>query len=131
MENQIITPKKTIFSGIQPSGTLTLGNYIGALRNFNRFPEDEWFAPNTIGFNPYLTRSYIGADGKRVVIPPCPIKVWQGTADTTVDPVMVTEFVESVRRSGSYIEFHLMEGVGHKLNDVMRTELAMWFDRFI
>lgn len=27
--------KKTIFSGIQPSGTLTLGNYIGALRNFN------------------------------------------------------------------------------------------------
>ena len=36
-----------------------------------RFPEDEWFAPNTVGFNPYLTRSYIGADGKRVVIPPC------------------------------------------------------------
>src|SRR5690625_1835766 len=25
---------KTIFSGIQPSGTLTLGNYIGALRQF-------------------------------------------------------------------------------------------------
>lgn len=96
-----------------------------------RFPEDEWFAPNTIGFNPYLTRSYIGADGKRVVIPPCPIKVWQGTADTTVDPVMVTEFVESVRRSGSYIEFHLMEGVGHKINNVMRTEIAMWFNRFI
>jgi hypothetical protein len=44
---------------------------------------------------------------------------------------MVTEFVESVRRSGSYIEFHLMEGVGHKINDVMRTEIAMWFNRFI
>ena len=96
-----------------------------------RFPEDEWFAPNTVGFNPYRTRSFIGADGKRVVIPPCPIKVWQGTADVTVDPVMVTEFVESVRRSGSYIEFHLMEGVGHKINDVMRTEIAMWFNRFI
>ena len=26
--------KKRIFSGIQPSGTLTLGNYIGAIRNF-------------------------------------------------------------------------------------------------
>ena len=96
-----------------------------------RFPEDEWFEPNTIGFNPYRTRSFIGADGKRVVIPPCPIKVWQGTADTTVDPVMVTEFVESVRRSGSYIEFHLMDGIGHKINDVMRTEIAMWFNRFI
>ena len=28
------SPKKIIFSGIQPSGVLTLGNYIGALRNF-------------------------------------------------------------------------------------------------
>jgi len=33
MENQT-TPKKRIFSGIQPTGNLTLGNYIGALRNF-------------------------------------------------------------------------------------------------
>ena len=36
MENNQQTPerKKRIFSGIQPTGTLTLGNYIGALRNF-------------------------------------------------------------------------------------------------
>ena len=33
METQI--QKKRIFSGIQPTGKLTLGNYIGALRNFN------------------------------------------------------------------------------------------------
>ena len=26
--------KKTIFSGVQPSGKLTLGNYLGAIRNF-------------------------------------------------------------------------------------------------
>ena len=26
--------KKIVFSGIQPSGVLTLGNYVGALRNF-------------------------------------------------------------------------------------------------
>ena len=32
MEQQV---KKRIFSGIQPTGNLTLGNYIGALRNFN------------------------------------------------------------------------------------------------
>ncbi len=31
MEQQV---KKTIFSGIQPSGTLTIGNFIGALRHF-------------------------------------------------------------------------------------------------
>ena len=33
MEQQI-EKKKRIFSGIQPSGTLTIGNYIGALRHF-------------------------------------------------------------------------------------------------
>lgn len=32
MENQDI--KKTILSGVQPSGTLTIGNYLGALRNW-------------------------------------------------------------------------------------------------
>ncbi|MBE6552064.1 MAG: hypothetical protein E7665_08005 [Ruminococcaceae bacterium] len=96
-----------------------------------RFTEDKWQNENTIGFNPYLTRSYIGSDGKRVVFPPCPIKVWQGLDDTTVDPVMTLEFVESVRRSGSYIELHCLEGVAHRINDVMKRELAMWFDRFI
>ncbi len=33
--------RKTIFSGIQPTGNLTLGNYIGALRNF-KLLEDEY-----------------------------------------------------------------------------------------
>ena len=32
--------KQVIFSGIQPSGTLTLGNYIGALRNFKALQDD-------------------------------------------------------------------------------------------
>lgn len=40
MENQVQEVKKTIFSGIQPSGTLTIGNYIGALRNFALLQDD-------------------------------------------------------------------------------------------
>ena len=31
---------KTIFSGIQPSGTLTLGNYLGAMKQFVDLQED-------------------------------------------------------------------------------------------
>ncbi|MBP5312706.1 MAG: tryptophan--tRNA ligase [Clostridia bacterium] len=31
--------KKIIFSGIQPSGSLTLGNYLGALRNFGKLQD--------------------------------------------------------------------------------------------
>ena len=96
-----------------------------------RFPRDEWYEPNTVGFNPYKTRSFINSDGERVVIPPCPIKIWQGTADTTVDPVMVCEFVSSVRRSGSYIELHLLDGVAHKISPVMKSEMLIWFNRFV
>ncbi len=38
MENQQI--KKTILSGVQPSGTLTIGNYLGALRNWSTLQDD-------------------------------------------------------------------------------------------
>jgi tryptophanyl-tRNA synthetase len=42
MQTQATDPaKQIIFSGIQPSGTLTLGNYIGALRNF-KLLEDQY-----------------------------------------------------------------------------------------
>ncbi len=32
--------KKIIFSGIQPSGNLTLGNYLGALKNWVKLQDD-------------------------------------------------------------------------------------------
>lgn len=32
--------KKVIFSGIQPSGTLTIGNYLGAIKNWVKLQED-------------------------------------------------------------------------------------------
>ena len=32
--------KKVVFSGIQPSGQLTIGNYLGALKNFKEFSEE-------------------------------------------------------------------------------------------
>jgi tryptophanyl-tRNA synthetase len=32
--------KKVVFSGVQPSGNLTIGNYLGALKNFGAFSEE-------------------------------------------------------------------------------------------
>lgn len=96
-----------------------------------RFPENEWCEARTVGFNPYRSRSFVGADGKRAVIPPCPVKIWQGLNDKTVDPVMAVEFAESIRRAGCYVELHLLEGVGHTITPVMREELALWFERFV
>ncbi len=95
------------------------------------FPSDAWCEENTIGFNPYRTRSFINSDGERVVIPPCPIKIWQGDADTIVDPVMAEEYVRSVRRGGCYIELRMMEGLEHGFHPTMLPELALWFHRFV
>ena len=100
------------------------------VRDIFRFPSDEWCEENTIGFNAYRTRSFIDQNGERVVMPPCPIKIWQGTDDVTVDPVMVEEYVRSVHRGGCYAELHMLEGVGHGLTLVMFHELLLWFKRF-
>lgn len=32
--------KKVVFSGVQPSGSLTLGNYLGAIKNFSDFTDE-------------------------------------------------------------------------------------------
>ena len=39
MSEQAQGKRKVVFSGIQPSGNITLGNYIGALRNFSGFED--------------------------------------------------------------------------------------------
>ncbi len=39
MEN---TQKKRVFSGVQPSGVLTIGNYLGAIKNWKTFESDEY-----------------------------------------------------------------------------------------
>lgn len=40
MEIQQTNAKKSIFSAIQPSGTITLGNYLGAIKNWRLMQED-------------------------------------------------------------------------------------------
>ena len=36
----MINDKKIVFSGVQPSGNLTIGNYLGAIKNFSRFSDE-------------------------------------------------------------------------------------------
>ena len=35
------THKRRVFSGVQPTGKLTLGNYLGAVKRFVDFQQDE------------------------------------------------------------------------------------------
>jgi len=98
---------------------------------YYHFPDGQWHEENTVGFNPYRSRSFINADGERVVIPPCPIKIWQGMEDETVSPAMTEEFIRCIRRGGGFGEFRPIAGVAHKVHPVMKEELRHWFDRFI
>lgn len=36
----MLNDKKIVFSGVQPSGNLTIGNYLGAIKNFTRFSDE-------------------------------------------------------------------------------------------
>ena len=36
----MLNGKKVVFSGVQPSGNLTIGNYLGAIKNFSAFSEE-------------------------------------------------------------------------------------------
>lgn len=36
----MLNDKKVVFSGVQPSGNLTIGNYLGAIKNFNAFSDE-------------------------------------------------------------------------------------------
>ncbi|MBE6641061.1 MAG: alpha/beta hydrolase [Ruminococcaceae bacterium] len=91
----------------------------------------EWNYENIVGFEPYNNRSFTNAKGEKVVMLPCPIKIWHGTADTVVDPVVSREYVKAVRRGGCFGDLRLIEGVGHSVLPVMTEELRIWFNRFV
>ena len=89
-----------------------------------------WNGERVIGFEPYFNHSFRSEKGEKVVIPPCPVKLWQGTEDTVVDPVISREYVKAARRGGAFAEIRFIEGLGHQTIPCMQEELRMWFDRF-
>jgi len=80
---------KTILSGIQPSGTLTLGNYLGAIRQFIELQEDN---------HSY----YMIVDQHAITVPQDPKELRENTRSLAalylasgVDPEKATLFIQS------------------------------------
>ena len=90
MENVTeIQKKKTIFSGVQPSGNLTIGNYLGAIRNWTDLQD----AYNCI---------YCVVDMHAITVRQVPAELRKRTYETLavyiaagLDPVKNTLFVQS------------------------------------
>lgn len=80
---------KTIFSGIQPSGTITLGNYIGAMKQFVELQEE---------YNCY----FCIVDEHAITVPQDRLKLRQNTRSLAalylasgIDPEKATLFIQS------------------------------------
>ena len=81
--------KKVVFSGIQPSGALTIGNYIGALKNFAELQDE---------FNCY----YCIVDLHAITVPQVPKDLRKNSLDVLalymacgIDPEKSTLFMQS------------------------------------
>lgn len=82
--------KKLVLSGIQPSGTLTLGNYLGALRNWTKM-QDEYLC------------YYMLADLHTITVRQVPAELRQNCLKTAaiylaagLDPEKITLFLQSM-----------------------------------
>ncbi len=85
----MIQDKKVVFSGVQPSGNLTIGNYLGAIKNFSRFSE---------GYKSF----YCVADLHAITVRQVPAELRRRTYETLalymacgLDPSACTLFVQS------------------------------------
>lgn len=83
--------KKVVFSGVQPSGALTIGNYIGAIKNFVDLQ-------NSGDYNAY----YCIVDLHAITIPQVPKDLRKNTLDVLalymavgIDPEKSTLFIQS------------------------------------
>lgn len=81
--------KKAVFSGVQPSGTLTIGNYIGAIRNFVDL-QDEYDCTYCIVDLHAITVPQIPADLRRRTLEVLAIYMAAG-----IDPDKSTLFIQS------------------------------------
>ncbi len=85
----MLDQKKVVFSGVQPSGNLTIGNYLGAIKNFTAFPED-------------TMRFYCVVDLHAITVRQVPAELRRRTYETLalymacgLDPAQNTLFVQS------------------------------------
>ena len=89
MDNNIIIPKKTIFSGVQPSGNLTIGNYLGAIKNWTTL-QDEYNCIYCVVDMHAITVRQVPADLRRRTYETLAVYIAAG-----LDPEKNTLFVQS------------------------------------
>ncbi|MBQ7599799.1 MAG: tryptophan--tRNA ligase [Clostridia bacterium] len=81
--------KKVVFSGVQPSGNLTIGNYLGAIRNFTEF-SDEYICYYCVVDEHAITVRQVPADLRRRTYETLALYIACG-----LDPEKNTLFVQS------------------------------------
>lgn len=88
-QNPVTEKKKTIFSGAQPSGNLTIGNYLGAIRNWTTL-QDEYNCLYCVVDMHAITVRQVPADLRRRTYETLALYIAAG-----LDPKKNTLFVQS------------------------------------
>lgn len=102
---------------------------IATLYNFDDNTGLTYEANKVIGFNPINNKS-IEVNNDKYTSLPVPIKIWHGTADTTVDISYSRLFVEHLKNYGCVAELREVNGMGHSANNTIKTEELYWLNRF-
>ena len=65
---------------------------------------------------------------------PVPIKLWQGTNDTSVSPTWSEKIIDAIRLGGGMAYYRPISGAGHEVstggNSTAVSEGVLWFSRF-
>lgn len=100
--------KKVVFSGVQPSGVLTIGNYLGAIRNFTEF-SDEYHCYYCVVDEHAITVRQVPADLRRRTYETLALYIACGL-DPEKNTLFVQSHVSAHAELGWIIDCHTMFG---------------------
>ena len=100
--------KKVVFSGVQPSGVLTIGNYLGAIRNFSEF-SDEYHCYYCVVDEHAITVRQVPADLRKRTYETLALYIACGL-DPEKNTLFVQSHVSAHAELGWIIDCHTMFG---------------------
>lgn len=97
--------------------------------NFNDKTGATFEADKLTGYDPINTMALLSGD-KRLIFNKLPIKIWHGTADTTVDISGSINYINGVKAAGGQAELRTVEGIAHIITAAMFEEIKLYFNRY-
>lgn len=97
--------------------------------NFKDKTGETYEADKVIGYNPIVNKSVVIGENRYNMLS-VPLKIWHGTADTTVSLEGSEAFVTAIKNAGGQATLRIVDNMGHGPTDTVKKEELYWFNRF-